>query len=279
MKFFSTKKLSLISLLIVFTLCSLAGCSSSGSSTATPTPTIVTYKAGMYKIGTDLPAGEYIVIQKDSICSSTIAKDSSGSSSSIIALDIIYNRFFVTVSEGQYWTVSGGIIYNAKDAPKVTATDGKYPEGGYKIGTDIPAGEYVVVQNDNICSLEIAKDSTCFTSSLIGIEIVPGRSYVTVSAGQYLTVSGGNIYAAKDAPKVSATDGKYPEGCYKIGTDIAAGEYKVVKDDSLCSMTVTKDSTKLSSSIVSIKIVDSENYITVKDGQYLLVSGGYIKAK
>ncbi|MPN57583.1 hypothetical protein SDC9_205277 [bioreactor metagenome] len=135
------------------------------------------------------------------------------------------------------------------------------------------------MQNDNICSLEIAKDSTCFTSSLIGIEIVPGRSYVTVSAGQYLTVSGGNIYAAKDAPKVSATDGKYPEGCYKIGTDIAAGEYKVVKDDSLCSMTVTKDSTKLSSSIVSIKIVDSENYITVKDGQYLLVSGGYIKAK
>lgn len=154
-----------------------------------------------------------------------------------------------------------------------------YKSGMYKVGTDIPAGEYVIMQDSSYCYFNLTKDSTGESSSIIAVETIYSRGYVTLSNGQYLSVSGGLIYPIKDAPKFTVTDGKYSSGEYKVGVDIPAGEYKVISDSSYCYMKVTKNSTKLTGSIVSIKTVDPSSYVTVKNGQYLTIVGGYINAK
>ena len=97
---------SLIVLLVLIGSCAGDNSTKSTSSSATTkatqdAPKVKTYSAGQYKIGKDLPAGEYVVISNgDSYIE--LASDSTGNFSSIIANDVLKNRSVITVQDGQY---------------------------------------------------------------------------------------------------------------------------------------------------------------------------------
>jgi hypothetical protein len=79
-----------------------------------------------------------------------------------------------------------------------------------------------------------------------------------------------------DSPILTPVAGKYPEGMYKVGRDITAGEYKVVAEADMAYYAVEKD---LSGSIESIVANDNFNgtkYVTITEGQYIKLSGCYI---
>ena len=84
---------SLIVLLVLIGSCAGDNSTKSTSSSATTkatqdAPKVKTYSAGQYKIGKDLPAGEYVVISNgDSYIE--LASDSTGNFSSIIANDVL----------------------------------------------------------------------------------------------------------------------------------------------------------------------------------------------
>ena len=83
------------------------------------TPTINSYyKAGMYKVGKDIPAGEYVIISYSGYMQ--VSKDSTGSFNSIICNDNIENRTIITVKEGQYLELTEGKIYPIDIAPKLS---------------------------------------------------------------------------------------------------------------------------------------------------------------
>ena len=149
-------------------------------------PTDYSIKAGMYKVGTDLDAGEYVIIADSAYVE--VTSDSTGTLASIITNDNFNNRTIVTVSAGQYLSVSAGQIYPFDKAPKVIVVNNRLPDGKYKVGVDLPAGEYKITSSAS-GYVEVAKDSKGILSSIVSNDNFDGDKYITVKAGQYIKLS------------------------------------------------------------------------------------------
>ena len=159
--------------------------------TPVPTPAIKTYGAGQYKTGVDIEAGEYVLLT-DSMAYFEIAGDSTGKLESIIANDNFTNRSIITVSDGQYLKLTGCKMYAFTDAPAVEITGGILPQGMYKVGSDIEAGEYKVVP-DGSGYVEVSSSSRHILTDIISNDILSGEQYITVNDGQYLKLSGAHL--------------------------------------------------------------------------------------
>ena len=154
-------------------------------------------KSGTYKVGVDIPAGEYFVKCSSYNCYIELSSDSTGSFDSIIANDNISTHTYITVRDGEYFKVTGGQFALSSTVDAVEpSSDGIYGEGTYKVGKDIPAGEYKIIATNN-CYIEVSSNSNHTLSSIISNDnIEVGTStYITVSDGQYLKVNGGKIQA------------------------------------------------------------------------------------
>ena len=169
--------------------------SSNESDKSNSNSNIIWKSAGTYKVGKDIKAGEYFVKCTSYNCYVQVSSDSSGRFDSIIANDNISTHTYITVRDGEYLTVTGGKFASAENVdPQKPNSDGAYEDGMYKIGKDIPEGEYKVIAT-NSCYIEISSNSNhTFNSIISNNNIEVGTStYITVSNGEYLKVSGGKI--------------------------------------------------------------------------------------
>lgn len=150
-------------------------------------PQVQSWGEGMYKVGTDIPAGEYRLIASFSGYFQ-IASDSTGSLDSIIANDNFDTSSIITVSDGQYLTLSRCDAYTFGQGPSADITK----EGMFKVGYDLPAGEYKI-HSDSDGYVEVSSDSTHNLYSIVSNNNFSGDSYITVSDGQYLKLARANI--------------------------------------------------------------------------------------
>lgn len=152
--------------------------------------------------------------------------------------------------------------------------------GTYKVGEDIPAGEYIVFA-DGMGYIESASDSTGQLESIIFNDNLmnDAHTYVTIEDGEYFKLQGAEMYPVDSAPTVEPADGVYRDGMYKVGTDIPAGEYKVILDSDIGMgyIEVSKNSRHTLDSIITNDNLQADSYITVEDGQYLKLQDVYIE--
>ncbi|WP_406537401.1 hypothetical protein [Methanobrevibacter sp.] len=146
--------------------------------------------------------------------------------------------------------------------------------GEYKVGDDIPAGEYYVKCDGYNLYVEVASDSSGDLDSIIYNLNTEGGAYITVNDGEYLKIQGGNLYELDKAPDRGAEDGYYKDGMYKVGEDIPAGEYQVESTGDLAYIEVSGDSRHQIDGIITNDNFESNKYITIEDGQYLTLSNG-----
>lgn len=146
-------------------------------------PQVQTWSEGMYKVGTDIPAGEYVLIATTSGYFE-IDSDSTGTLDSIIANDNFNTNTIVTISDGQYFTLTRCVAYNINEAPALDTTK----EGMFKVGKDLPAGEYKI-HSDESGYVEVSSNSSHVLDSIVSNDNFTGDSYITVSDGQYLTLT------------------------------------------------------------------------------------------
>lgn len=165
--------------------------------------------------------------------------------------------------------VSGGETTDNLSAKEETIK--KYPDGMYKIGSDMPAGEYVII-SDYSCYVELCSDSAGTLDSIITNENFTNRYYITVKDGQYLDFSEGYAIAVSDATAAEPDNGIFPDGMYKVGLDLAAGEYKIRATSGMGYYAVYKKGANTLDDIVSNDLFESDKYITISDGQYILLS-------
>lgn len=147
--------------------------------------------------------------------------------------------------------------------------------GMYKVGNDITAGEYLIVSDSFIPAYyQVSKDSTGTLDSIISNDNFTGSRYITLADGQYLELRSAKFVSIDKAPIQEPKDGAYQPGMYKVGRDIAAGEYKAIPDaNSMAYLEVSKDSKGAMTSIISNDNFDAEKYVTIKDGQYIKING------
>lgn len=153
-------------------------------------------KAGTYKVGTDIPAGEYLVLS-NAMAYIESAKDSTGNLDSIIFNDNLMNgaHSYVTLNDGEYFKVTDGEMYPVETAPSVIPEDGLYKDGMYKVGKDIPAGEYKVILDSEIEMgyMEVGSSSSHQLDNIVTNENIEADAYITVTDGQYLKLQGVTI--------------------------------------------------------------------------------------
>ena len=151
--------------------------------------------------------------------------------------------------------------------------------GEYKVGSDVPAGEYYVKCSSYNCYVEVSSDSSGSLESIIYNLNTEKGAYITVEDGEYLKIQGGDLYEIDKAPDRGADGGYYKYGIYKVGDDIPAGEYQVESTDGLAYIEVSTDSRHKIESIVTNDNFEGTKYITIENGQYLtLANGAKIKA-
>lgn len=104
------------------------------------------YGSGVYKAGTDIPAGEYIVFYD--FGSSFNVKSGPKDYSQTLNKETLYtNRTLViSVKEGEYIHYTGSDYFYSIDAnPPVTLTT----NGIFKVGLHLPAGEYQIIPKNS----------------------------------------------------------------------------------------------------------------------------------
>ena len=147
-------------------------------------------------------------------------------------------------------------------------------DGEYKVGDDLPAGEYYVKCNSYNLYIEVSSDSSGDLESIIYNLNTEGGVYITVEDGEYLEISGGDLYELDKSPDRGAEDGYYKEGMYKVGDDIPAGEYNVESTEDLAYIEVASDSRHQIDSIVTNDNFENNKFVTLEDGQYITLSNG-----
>ena len=182
------------------------GCGSENTNSIAPTPQkqvtkqtetppqqnsekqITVWGPGQLKVGSDIPAGEYFAFGNGYL---EVAPNSSGNIMEIIMNDNVVNRRYITIYDGEYVKVVGDLkLAKASDTieySKVDVTKNSVPEGQYKVGQDIPAGEYKV-QSLGMGYFEVSSDDRGDLYGIITNDNIPDKSsmYVTVNEGEYL---------------------------------------------------------------------------------------------
>ena len=105
-----------------------------------------------------------------------------------------------------------------------------------------------------------------------GIIIVLFVLYIGYLCGSYNKQD--QVAEVSQGTKIDLQD--IPDGMYKVGEDIPSGEYLLTNDNPSryqAYFKVTTDSTGSSKSIVSNGNFYDQRYITVKDGEYIRISG------
>lgn len=135
-----------------------------------------------------------------------------------------------------------------------------YPSGMYKIGIDMPPGEYILYTEANgyFC---ISSDSNQDDIKVNGN--FSYNSIVFVEPYEYLDLKHCYAVPISAEPDVVTTG----EGMFKVGLHIPAGEYKLQSDTDHGYYCIYPSSRQ--DNILSNDVFDGQKYVTVKDGQYL----------
>lgn len=157
------------------------------------------YGDGTYEVGVDIPAGEYVLLPDAEESGSYAVRSSAeqDTTDNLIDYDTTSQRDYLTVEEGQYLTIRSCVVIPSDKAPAVDISSGVIPHGTYKVGKDIPAGEYTLRCYSNSRGMFTVRNSSQITdkdSTVVMSGTFDDVASVTVEEGQYLSVGGAEIY-------------------------------------------------------------------------------------
>ena len=210
----------------------------------------------------NIAAGNGSILQTQS---TTKTKDSSGN-------DVYYFKVKASGSVGSTSAIYTKLPGASAVQQFVITVIKTYPAGMYKVGSDIPSGDYVLLPNvaGDLASFEITSSPDRKQDSIISNDNFSGRELISISDGQYLNVSDAAIYKLSEAPAVNKSAKQFADGMYCVGTDIPAGDYKVVPTDSISGYyEITSDNSHKFENMIGNQIVDHELYLTLENGQYI----------
>ena len=147
-------------------------------------PAVSEYKTGAYKVGSTIPAGEYIIysLRSDSIYYS-VTSDPNGN-------DIIYNEFrygngFATIYDGEYFTLQDAYAVPYTGNEPIENINNSFMA---KVGDQLEAGEYLAKATDDYGYYAIYTDTRF--QNIVSNDFFESTSYFHVEDGQYISIDG-----------------------------------------------------------------------------------------
>ena len=179
-------------------------------------------------------------------------------------------------------------VNDYEDAPKKDS-DYQFPEklplsefapiqpGMYKVGTDIPSGIYLAMNDGSILSSVTVKDGSSSDANVLVIDPFSEHTIIEVSDGEYVDIRGAVFvdirYTKELVEMIYNEQGLYCEGMYWVGYHIPAGEFKLTANEEslISSYTIYGDAKR---NILDIEIMSGSNaYAELKDGQFIKLVG------
>lgn len=149
-----------------------------------------------------------------------------------------------------------------------------YDGGSYLIGRDIPAGEYVLVENENaVFASVIVREGVTADSRLMVHHLINRQAVVRLNEGERLTLTEARAYALNQAPASASEPGN--EGGYLVGVTLPAGRYDVSMIDRapLSSYSVYDGVLGTDERLLRFEVIRETTEITLNEGEYIELSG------
>ncbi len=148
----------------------------------------------------------------------------------------------------------------------------KYEAGQYKVGTDITAGEYIIFADSDDAEGYFCVSSDPNQNDIIENENFSYNSIITVYEGEYLELVRSSAVPFNAVASLDISE----SGMFKVGIHLSAGEYKLVTTNGSESGYYCIYDDSGSRNIVINNIFDNSTYVTVEEGQYLLMTRCHI---
>ena len=155
------------------------------------------YSDDMYRVGIDISAGDYYAVT-DSEYGGYYCKYTDSTQDDIEDNDSFNNFTFFRCYDGQYLKLSRCKITPIENAPVYTPDNGIYSEGTYRVGIDMPAGEYKFTATDNKYRGYYCAYTDITYEDIEDNEIFEKASYYKVRNGQYLKIDRAEAIMVKD---------------------------------------------------------------------------------
>lgn len=174
----------------------------------------------------------------------------------------------LALSDGQF-EKKMDLVKKAYEFTGMFLFENKFTSGQYKVGIDIPAGEYVIFADGSSGYFSITSDAN--GNDIIANENFKYNSIMTVMDGEYLELSRAYAVPINDVSSLPVDKADM----FKIGVFLPAGEYKVVSDLDTGYYCIYEDNRQ--DDIVANDNFNGQSYITVSNGQYLVLSNCHIE--
>lgn len=114
---------------------------------------------------------------------------------------------------------SNGMAVNAEGTTMI------YKAGDYKVGTNLPAGEYKFLAAGGACAVTLYRNGEPYTEN-----VVSGQDWLTLEDGQAVRVTNGSFVKAEDVSVQDKTE-LAADSVYKVGVDCPAGTWTLTPVD------------------------------------------------
>ena len=157
------------------------------------------YEADTYAIGLDMPAGDYVIVENaDALFASVIVRQSASEDAGLVMHQLINGQAVIRFAEGTWMTLTEARAYPLESAPDIDA-DGPVGEGGYLVGAQIAAGDYVVTPVDKapLSSYSVYDGILGTGAQMSKFELLRQSAEVALNEGDYIELSGCTLAPAE----------------------------------------------------------------------------------
>lgn len=146
-----------------------------------------------------------------------------------------------------------------------------YGPGTYKVGKDIPAGDYILVSNNTSYKAYFSVYKDANKNNIQFNDGFGVNRLITVYDGEYLELTRCTAFELQEFREYYTVQTTKDDCMFEVGVDVAPGEYKVMATNSSKKGYYCIYDDMRQSNIIANDVFDNSTYCDIKEGQYILL--------
>ena len=158
------------------------------------------FPSGLYLVGRDIPAGDYLLMEIDpTVISSVIVRQGEENESPLILHKLVNGQAVIRLYDGTWVTLIEATAQPLETMTPVETLDAPLGEGAYLVGSQLPAGDYIVCTIDHapLSSYSVYDGILGTDAEVIRFEVVRDTVELALRNGDYIELSGCMIRPAE----------------------------------------------------------------------------------
>ena len=151
------------------------------------------YGSGGYLVGRDIPAGDYVLYENDdAVFASAVIRAGEDEEADIVTYHLINRQVVIRLEPDTWLTLAEARACPLAQASQALESSDGTGEGGFLVGTLLPAGTYTVqaIEKAPLSSYSIYGDILDTGAQLLKFEVLHEAVSLELQAGEYIELSG-----------------------------------------------------------------------------------------